>query len=380
MEEPNKPEEAPVPAAEIVADEASTPPAAPVDLPDEPVDPVAARKRAILGLVAAVVIGGAATAIAYYADAYTGAVAKVDGARVTKAEYERQLDLTRRSYAARFNVDFNSAQGRQMEADLKTGLMNQLVERELIRQEGKRRGVVAPDAAVQAKIADIKKGFKSDADFQERLKANGTDAAGFERQVRDMVEVEQVVNAVTAEAKVSEDEVRRYYDQNRKMYDRPQEVRARHVLVKDEATIKLVEKKARAGEDFGALAKEYSEDPGSKDEGGDLGYFGRGKMVGEFEDAAFSTPPGQLSKLVKTKFGWHLLKIEDRKAPRTQPFAEVREEIRQNLLAERRRAAFTTWLQDRKAHAKIEYKPGYAPASPPPGGEHGPDDGHGHGH
>ena len=81
---------------------------------------------------------------------------------------------------------------------------------------------------------------------------------------------------------------------------------------------------------------------------------------------------------MKTKFGWHLLKVEDRKAPRTQPFAEVKDEIRQNLLAERRRAAFTAWLQERKAQAKIEYKPGYAPASPPPGGEHGADDGHGH--
>lgn len=378
MEEPNKPEEAPAPAPDVVADETSAPPAAPVDLPDEPVDPAAARRRAIVGLIAAILIGAAATGIAYYAENHTGHVARVDGARVTKAEYERQLDLTKRSYAARFNVDFTSAQGRQMEADLKTGLMNQLVERELIRQEGKRRAISAPDAAVQAKMADIKKGFKTDAEFQERLKANGMDAAGFERQVRDMVEVELVVNAVTAEARVTDDEVRKYYDQNRKMYDRPEEVRARHVLVKEEATIKLVERKAKAGEDFAALAKEYSEDPGSKDEGGDLGYFGRGKMVGEFEDAAFKTKPGQLSPLVKTRFGWHLLKVEDRKAPRTQPFAEVKDEIRQNLLAERRRAAFSAWLQQRKAEAKIEYKAGYAPASPPPGGEHGPDDGHGH--
>ncbi len=386
MEEPNKPESSdePInesinePINEVVSDETSAPVETPEE-PEAPVDPVAARKRAIVGLIAAIAIGAAATAIAYYAEAYTGHVAKVDGARISKAEYEQQLLMTKRSYAQRFNVDFASAQGRQMENDLRTGLINQLVEREIIRSEARRRAISVPDAAVAAKIAEIKKGFKSEAEFQDRLKGNGIDQAGFERQVRDMVEVEQVVSAITADAKVTDDEVKRYYDQNRKMYDRPQEVRARHVLVKDEITAKLVQQKVKGGGDFAAIAREYSEDPGSKNDGGDLGYFGRGKMVKEFEDAAFTTPPGQLSPLVKTKFGWHLLKVEDRKAPRTQPFSEVKDEIRENLASERRRAAFSQWLAKRKADVRVEYKPGYAPAAPPPGGSQGGDDGHGHG-
>lgn len=376
MEEPNKPE--PESSAEPVAEVLKDEKAAPVELPDEPVDPVKARKRAIVGLVAAIAIGAAATAIAYYAEAHTGHVARVDGARISKADYELQLAMTKRSYAERFNVDFNSAQGHQMEADLKTGLMNQMVERELIRAEATRRNLTVPAAPVDAKIAEIKKGFKNDADFQARLKANGLDQAGFERQVRDMVEVEHVVNAITADTTVSDDEVRRYYEQNRKLYDRPQEVHARHILVKDEATAKLVVQKVKGGADFAAVAREYSEDPGSKGEGGDLGYFGRGKMVKEFEEAAFKTAPGQLSPLIKTRFGWHLIKVEDRKAPRTQPFAEVKDEIRQNMLAERRRAAFGQWLAKRKAEARVEYKPGFAPVAPPPGGPGG-DDGHGHG-
>ena len=383
MEEPNKP----IPGEEIVLGEGSTPaePAAPVDLPDTPVDPVAARKRAILGLLGAIVIGAAATGIAYYAQTNTGHVAQVDGARVARADYDRLLEQTKRQYGQRFNVDFASAQGRQMEADLKTGLMNQLVDRELIRAEAKRRGITVPDDAVAAKMAEVRKGFKNEAEFDQQLKANGLDAAAFERQVRDMLEVERVVEAVTADAAVTDAEVQAYYDQNRKMYDRPQEVRARHILVKDEATAKLVQQKAKGGADFAALAREYSEDPGSKGEGGDLGYFGRGKMVKEFEEAAFKTPPGQLTGLVKTRFGWHLLKVEDRKEPRTQPFTEVAPEIRQNLTSERRRAAFTQWLAKRKGEARVEYKPGYAPAPAAPGAQggddghgHGPDDGHGH--
>ena len=379
MEEPNKPDAGePTPAEEVVTSEAAAP-AAPVDLPDEPVDPVAARKKAIIGLLAAVVLGAAATGIAYYAEKHTGSVATVDGARVPKGDYDRLVEQTKKQYAQRFNVDFASAQGKQMETDLRGGIMNQLVERELIRAEAKRRNLTVPEEAFNAKVAELKKGFKDEAEFQAQLKSNGLDAAEFERQVRDMQLVERVVDAVTSDTKVTDAEVRAYYDQNRKMYDRPEEVRARHVLVKDDAIAKMVEQKARAGADFAALAKEYSEDPGSKGEGGDLGYFGRGKMVKEFEEAAFSTAPGKLSKLVKTRFGWHLLKIEDKKAPRTQGFDEVKDEIRQNLATERRRGAFVQWLGKRKAEAKVEYKPGFAPPPPPAGGEgHGPDDGHGH--
>lgn len=377
MEEPNQPASGdPTPAEEVAKGEAS----APVDLPDEQVTPAAARKKAIVGLLAAIVLGAAATGIAYWAEKNTGSVAKVDGARVSKGDYDRLVEQTKKQYAQRFNVDFNSAQGHQMEADLRTGIMNQLVERELIRAEAKRRNLAITDEAFQAKAAELKKGFKDQAEFEQQLKANGLDASEFERQVRDMLLVEKVVDAVTGDAKVSDAEVRGYYDQNRKMYDRPQEVKARHILVKDDATAKLVQQRAKGGADFGALAKEYSEDPGSKAEGGDLGYFGRGKMVKEFEEAAFTTPPGQLSPLVKTRFGWHLIKVEDRKAPRTQGFDEVKGEIRTNLTTERRRSAFMGWLQQRKAEAKVEYKAGFAPASPPPGGGegHGPDDGHGH--
>jgi foldase protein PrsA len=262
--------------------------------------------------------------------------------------------------------------------------MTQLVERELIRQEAAKRNIQVGDPEVDAKLGELKKGM-SDAELAEKLKANGLDMAGFRSQVREQLEVERVVQVVTREtAAVPDAEVRKYYDEHTSLYDKKQEVRARHVLVKDEATAKTVQAKLKGGADFAGVAKAYSEDPGSKDSGGDLGYFQRGRMVKEFEEAAFKTPVGQLTPIVKTQFGFHILKVEDKREPRLQPFKEVEAEIRDNMASERRRSAFSAWLEQRKQAAKIEFQPGYKPVpkavdpGEDGGHEHGPGDGHGH--
>lgn len=144
----------------------------------------------------------------------------------------------------------------------------------------------------------------------------------------------------TEGVEIGEEEIEQYYDENRTTrFTQPQEVRARHILIsvprdadeetrqKARARLEEIKAKVDAGGDFAELAREHSEDPGSKEQGGDLGFFPRGRMVGPFEDAAFSLEPGQSSDVVESPFGLHLIRVEEVREEREKPLEEVREEI-----------------------------------------------------
>lgn len=149
---------------------------------------------------------------------------------------------------------------------------------------------------------------------------------------------------IEAQAKVSEEEVRTYFDLNKEDYGKPKKVSARHILFKvgpdakaeeiDEARKKAVNvlKQARSGTDFGKLARKYSDDPGSRTKGGDLGFFTRDRMVKPFSDAAFAMKPGEISEPVRTRFGWHIIKVEVVQEAKEPVLAEVADEIRSKIL------------------------------------------------
>jgi peptidyl-prolyl cis-trans isomerase D len=188
-----------------------------------------------------------------------------------------------------------------------------------------RQGVTATDAEVAAYFEKNKEQFRT----------------GPKRKVKYLlIDMQALRNRVT----VPETEVRRYYDQNVQQFSTPEQVKASHVLIKtaegqDEvAGRKKAEEvlaKAKSGADFAALAKQYSQDESNSANGGDLGFFGRGAMVKEFEDVAFSLEPGQISDIVKTQFGYHVIKVSEKKAGETRPFEQARAQIEDQLKWER---------------------------------------------
>ena len=184
--------------------------------------------------------------------------------------------------------------------------------------------------------------------FRSQVTVNDSDINGYfekhketyrvgeKRKVRyALVDVDQVRRQVT----VPEPEIEAFYKQNQSQYSTPEQVRASHILLKiegkDEAAVRAqaeeMLKRVKAGEDFAALAKQYSEDDTNKANGGDLDYFGRGSMVPEFEQAAFAMKPGDISDLVKTSFGFHIIKVVDRRDATTRPLSELRTEIEDQL-------------------------------------------------
>ena len=175
----------------------------------------------------------------------------------------------------------------------------------------------------------------------------------------------EVVQNVT----VSDHEVKTYYDTNKDEFKTPEMVRARHILFVVEASAPAEEKKKvnekaaetlkkiKGGEDFAKLASELSGDPGSKQKGGDLGFVARGKTVKPFEDALFSLKPGEVSAVIETKFGYHIIKAEERKDASVEPFESAKEKIRQKIMQERVKSAVTQFIDKAMKDAKAEIYP-----------------------
>jgi peptidyl-prolyl cis-trans isomerase C len=249
-------------------------------------------------------------------------------------------------------------QGQELPADQKAqveqNILDQLIVQKLILEEASQLNITGDETELQKQIDEAKE-YLPDADM-ERL----------EQLLRNDLAVQQTIqDLVVAKIDVSDEEIQGYYDERQEQFLEPEQVKASHIIVmleadadqdtKDAARQRIDEVlvKANAGEDFAELAKEFSEGP-SKDTGGDLGFFGRGQMVPEFEDAAFAMNPGDISDIVETQFGYHIIKVTEKKAERQIPLEEATEQIRQTLLDERTNTEVPTWIEALRANAVIE--------------------------
>jgi len=213
----------------------------------------------------------------------------------------------------------------------------QLAERKLLLSAGAKTAVPAEEfeTAMQAQYAQA----GGEPAFLEALKGAGVSIDHVKKSVRESLTIQKYLEGVAAAgAKVPEDEIKKAYDEE-VTADKTASVRHILLLTQDKTDAEKAEARtkiesllarAKAGEDFAELAKQYSEDPGSKDNGGLYEDFPRGQMVKPFEDAAFSLPVGEMSGVVETAFGYHIIKVVDRKKE-TRPFEEVRAEIETRL-------------------------------------------------
>lgn len=154
---------------------------------------------------------------------------------------------------------------------------------------------------------------------------------------------------------ITDEDVKTYFEEHKESFGTAEQVEASHILVEDEATAKEVLEKLNAGEDFAKLAKEYSTDTGSAEDGGALGFFGRGEMVAEFEEAAFAMNVGDVSKEpVKTEHGYHIIKVTDKTEAKEPDFETSKEEARDMLIEERVNEQYSTWVSGKMEEYKIE--------------------------
>lgn len=228
--------------------------------------------------------------------------------------------------------------------------LDNLIQDELVKQEAKKKRIVISAKDVDAEIAKIKKQFPSEADFQSALQNAGMTLDDLKKQTPMQLRIRKLIEP---SVKVSDDDVKNYFEANKASYGQPEQVRASHILVATEAEANDILKQLKSGADFAKLAKDKSLDTGSKNAGGDLGYFGKGVMVAEFEQAAFSLKVGELSGPVKSQFGYHIIKVTDHKAAKAATLDEKKAEIKEQLVLQKVSELAATWLTDLKAKAKI---------------------------
>ena len=288
-------------------------------------------------------------------------VAVVNGTVINQAEFDNEMNrvVERLQRTGRFPNDLERSQ-------MKKQVLENLIARELLYQESQKKGIKVDQKEIEAQLTALKGRFPSEVEFKKALSTMNLTEAGLRFQFeRDLAIRKLLDDQIGGKSTVSEKESRAYYDGNLESFKKPEQVRASHILIKvdqgaDEAKkaeartkIESLQAKLKNGEDFGAVAKEYSEGP-SGPKGGDLGFFGRGQMVKPFEETAFSMKPGQVSGMVETRFGYHLIMVTERTPESTLSYEEVKDRLEQYLKQQKVQEEIAAYVETLKGKAKIE--------------------------
>lgn len=258
-------------------------------------------------------------------------VAKIGERKITLADFKRVTDY------------FDAERQKMLETNpqLKETVLRQFIQSMVISDLAKQKGF--------DRVPEIKEQLQF---FSDNFLAN-----------------EYLKREIAQKVTVSDDELKSYYESHKDEFKTQDMVKARHILVrvdnsasgdekkKAKEKTELYLKKIKDGEDFAKLASDFSDDPGSKAKGGDLGFFPRGRMVKPFDDAAFSLKPGETSGIVETQFGFHIIKVEERKDSSVESFDVVKERLKQKLSQDRTRKELTDFIDKAMKDSKTEIYP-----------------------
>ena len=318
----------------------------------------------LLVLVSAGTVSGLNGVVAEEANlqAKKDVIAVVNGTEITT----RQLEVSLDSYTQELSMKTGRKITDSELAAIKSDLMEELINQELLYQAAQKQKTMIEEEKYQARLSQFEKQVENDPRFKAEIEKTGFSMDNIKQQIRQSFVVNQFVREKFLDpAVVSEDELNQFYESHKKDFIRPEQVRAQHILIKptspDNAKsravalkkIKEIKKKLDETKDFDALALEFSQCPSSK-KGGDLGYFGRGEMTPPFEEAAFSLGVNEVSDIVETQFGYHILKVTGKTAETAVSFEEVKADIETALKREKVEKAMATFLDSEKKAGKIQ--------------------------
>jgi foldase protein PrsA len=290
-----------------------------------------------------------------------GSIAVVGEQSIPKADLDRLVAQTRENYKAQ-KQDFPEAGTPEYE-NVKSTLVRSLVQQAQWEQAGAKMGLKVTDAEINSQLASLKEQyFKGDDDkYEEELEKQGLTEEQLREQIAAKILSDKIYAAVTKKVTVTDAEIKSYYDNNKQQYEQGESREVRHILVKTKPLADEVYAKLRRGADFAQLAKKHSEDTASKAEGGNFTAF-KGKTVAPFDKFVFDAKTGDLSRPIKTEFGWHVIEVlDDVKPPAAQPLTEVRESIESTLLQQKQNEALQAWVRGTRQTYEVVYAPGYAP-------------------
>ena len=288
-------------------------------------------------------------------------VATVNGVGILREDYETALLRTQQQLAM---------QGQQMsESDLpqlRQQILDQLVAEELIYQQAISQGVTAPQQQKDAQFQQIRGQFPTDEAWQNALTQGGTTEEDLKAEIERSLLIQLVVNEqLTEPLEVTDQEINSFYEENPSFFQQPEQIAARHILISTEGLStdeEIQDARSRAqgvrdqlieGAEFAALARERSEGP-SAAQGGQLGTFGRGQMVAPFEEAAFALQPGEISQVVQTQFGFHVIQVTERIDGGIVPLADVRDQVEQYLMQEKQAELINGYVEELREAANVQ--------------------------
>jgi peptidyl-prolyl cis-trans isomerase C len=288
-----------------------------------------------------------------------GKVAVVNGTVISQKQFDREM------IPVQENIE---ASGKSLSAaDLarvKQMVLEEIIRNELLYQECMKNNIEITDEEINKKYEDIKSQFSSDAEFQQRLRELNNSEELYKSQIKRALAIQRLINQ-KFKPTVTDKEIRKYYDDNPDQFKQKSQVRASHILIsvnpgatgaQKEAARKEIEAllaRVKSGEDFAAIAKGKSQCPSSAN-GGDLGFFAKGETVKPFEDAAFSMKPGEISNIVETQFGYHIIKLTDKMDEKIIEFEGAKEEISKTLKKGEIRDSYNKFYTDLRNNAKVD--------------------------
>ncbi|QCR31074.1 peptidylprolyl isomerase [Lysinibacillus sp. SGAir0095] len=257
-------------------------------------------------------------------------IASVDGEKITEAELNEAL-------TAQYGVE----------------VLDTLITDKIIELEAEKLDVSVTDEEIEEEYEDYTNEYGGEEAFLEVI-------SSYNMAVEDVKEDIKVylltLKLMEDYVEITDEEVETYFEENKATYGQAAEVEANHILVEDEKTAQEVIGKLNAGEDFAELAKEYSTDTATKEDGGNLGYFGKGEMEEAFENAAFTIEIDSVSEPVETDYGFHVIKVTDKIEEKEAEFEDVKDTVYQDLLDSKVNEQYSTWLEEKMEEYKIENK------------------------
>ncbi len=304
----------------------------------------------------------------------TGPVAKINGVPIASEEFYAELDKI-------------TARGAKIPAErlarIEQNILKRLIEKELVRQAVEKAGVKVEEAEIDSAYDEYKKRFQTDEQFENYLKHGRVTVESIKARIAEKRALEKLIESKGNMA-VTDEEAKDFYAKNERFYLDKAGVKASHILVKlpEKATpeqekaaldkIKAIEAELKSGKTFEDVATRMSEGP-SAPKGGDLGFFGAGQMVKPFEEKAFAMKVGEVSGPVRTRFGFHIIKVVEKREERKKTFEEVKDQIEQSLKNKKFFQERRALLEELEKEAKIEKfiaDPPPAPAGAPEGSDH----------
>ncbi|MDO8526389.1 MAG: peptidyl-prolyl cis-trans isomerase [Deltaproteobacteria bacterium] len=277
-------------------------------------------------------------------------LATVNGEKITLEDFQKSMDATRWKFGSELGLSAERLK------QLKTSAVESLLKDQLLLQEANRRGIEVSSSEVDKSVAQFKGYYSREEDFEKMLELKVMTSKDFREQRKKELRIKRLIDVVIAEQlSLTDEEIQKYYESHLSEFKHGEQVRARQIATDSREKAEALRKMLVDGTSFEEVAKKYSLSP-DRMQGGNLGWFERGVMPGDFERVCFRLKPGELSAVIKSPYGYHLFEVLETRGAGQLPLDEVRESIRKKFLEINGREAFQKWYEALRAGAKIEVK------------------------